>query len=801
MMRFMTAPTSPKSRAPYPGILLIAAATLVLEIAWMRVLSVTLWYHFAFMVLSTALFGIGFAGVLLSLRRQADHISDRLLGGVALGTPVAFVAGYALSNLIPFEPFSLMQNPLQWVYLPLYTAAVTLPFFFSGLTIAALVTRYAGAVHRLYLFDLLGAGLGAMLVVFLIPRLGGSGTVLVSSGTAAVGAALIVWRQAPKWRIFAMLLAVVLIVAAYFGERAVPVRISSNKVTGDGVPLARVFSDERFHRLTAWNTTARVDVVEWRDRRHRINRTIFIDGGTAVTRLAHPVAPVSEAHPGKDDESFFFQRFSRPKVLVVGSGGGREVLLALRSGASSVTAVELNPDINRIVCDEMADFTGHLCDDPRVRVLTDEARSFLGRTTDVYDIIHCPHTISNAALASGSLSLAENYLLTIEAFREYTGHLHDRGILLITRPEAHLARLLATARASYGGDSPDALAHRVMIWRRPSAKLSFYGGFAFRRTPFTETEVERFRAKLAKRGLEPLYLPGAVAEEPYASLTAGAPLDAVPMDTPAILTPATDDKPFFNRRVPLSRVRLSDVAAIFTSGETGRSSLEDRPVTEAALLLLLVETVLVALCFIIGPLFLFRRRAVTAPGTARTLIVFLGLGLAYISVEMGLIQKLTLFLGKPVVVFSTVLGTLLISSGLGSAFAARFSSPKAPRNAALAAALVCTVSAVLVPLVTRATLPWAAPLRMVVAIVLVAAPGFVMGMPFPLFLRQLKRNAPFRIPWAFGINGVASVIGTIGAVLAAMGLGHTAVILIGVASYLAVAAAAHLGSTDPSPTA
>jgi hypothetical protein len=497
--------------------------------------------------------------------------------------------------------------------------------------------------------------------------------------------------------------------------------------------------------------------------------------------------PVSEINPGKDDESFFYRLFDRPRALIVGSGGGREVLLALRNDASHVTAVEINPDINEIVRTHMADFTGHLYQDPRVHSVTDEARSFLGRSHERFDVIHCPHTISNAALSSGSLSLAENHLLTLEAFHDYFSHLTPNGVLLITRPEAHLPRLFSTARAAYPTDARGDIGSRVMIWRRPDAKQSFYGGFALRQAPFTASEVTRFAATLRGRRLEALYLPGRTSGDPYKSLAEAKPLSAVPLSFPAILTPATDDAPFFNRRIPFSDIGLSDLKGVFSRGEKGRMALEDRPVTEAALLVLLLETVLVALLFIAAPLLVFRRRAMAGRGQAPTVIAFFALGLAYITVEMGMIQKLTLYLGKPVLVFSTVFGTLLMSSGIGSAFAARFRGTSAPQRAAMLAAAAGLAVSLFLPFVTRVTLSWPEPARVLSTMAMLILPGVIMGMPFPLFIRRLKATYPERIPWAFGINGFASVLGTIGAVLIAMMMGQTAVLLVGVGGYLAAA--------------
>jgi hypothetical protein len=768
----------------------LAAATLLLEVSLTRILSVTLWYHFAFMVISTALFGLGFAGVVLSLRRQAQSVSARMVALWALSAPLAFIVGYGLFMLVPFEPFSLGSRPVQWLFLPLAYLAVTLPFFCSGATIAALLTRHAARVHRLYLFDLVGAGLGSLVVVALLPALGGSGVVFAAAALAAAAAALLCWEQGKKWSLGAAGLAAVLLIAMPFAERLIPVRISSNKVTGGGMPVSQVLSDERFNLFTAWNTLSRIDVIEFKDPRGNVHRTVLIDAGTAVTRLAHPPGPLDSLGPTVGEESFFVRLFEAPHVLVVGSGGGREVLLALRNGAKKITAVEINPTINYLVAEHMADFVGNLYQHPRVEMVTDEARSFLRRSEDGYQLIYCPHTISNSALSSGSLSLAENHLMTFEAFEDYLDHLSEDGVLVITRPEAHLPRLFSTARAVFDERKLSELQHRVLAWRQPSDRLSFVAGFALRRQPFSQEEVQSFAEVLAHRGLEPLFLPGGASQDPYPRLLTDTDYLTVPIPFAAILEPATDNKPFFNRRVPFSQIGFDDLAGVFSPEQEGRWALEDRPVAEAALLVLLLETLLMAVLFIVLPLFIFRRRAMEGAFRLKTLSAFACLGLAYIIVEVGFIQRFTLYLGRPVLVFSTVLGTLLVFSGLGSAYARRFKDARAALHACLAAAGVSVVCAFLAPLLVGLTLAWPAALRVLLAVLILAPPGFVMGMPFPLLVRRLEATYPERIPWAWGVNGFASVVGSIGAVILGMTAGYTFVLLFGVLCYLLAALSA-----------
>jgi SAM-dependent methyltransferase len=773
----------------FPGLLLLTAATLLLEVVLTRVLSVTLWYPFAFMVVSTALFGFGFAGVLLALGRNAARPSSAVVAAFALAAPIAFAGGYWLFNHVPFEPFSLGSQPIQWLYLTLAYLSVTMPFFAAGGAIAALLSRYAATVHRLYLFDLLGAGVGSVVVVLLLPWLGGSGTVLAAALLAAFGAIFLTWQAGRAFVLTAGAIGVLLLLVLPVAGRVFPVRISEYKVTGGGAPVAQVLNDPRFHLFTEWNTLSRIDVIQTQRQ-----CVILIDAGTAVTRLAHPEQPIESLGPTGDEETFFVRRRSHPQVLVVGSGGGREVLLAVRNGAARVIAVEINPTINEIVTARMAYYTGYLYQHPRVTAIVDEARSYVRRSTEHFDVIHLPHTISNAALASGSLSLSENHLMTREAFEDYLTHLTPDGVVVITRPEAHLPRLFATIRTVSDARSDRDLAQRLLAWRASGPGQSFYAGLAWSNKPFAPEDVSAFEQLLLQRNLVPLFLPGRQAAAPYGAIvTAQDPL-SVPVPFPAILEPATDDSPFFNRRVALSELRLDDLLGVFSEGVDARLALEDRPVAEAALLVLLIQVTFLSVLFIVMPLLLFRRRALVGTGRLRTLLAFCFLGLAYIVVEVGLIQRLTLYLGRPVVVFSTVLGTLLICSGLGSAWSQRLTGATAPFIACLVAGSCAGISAVLFPTVVSATLAWSEIGRIVLAVVMLAPLGFVMGMPFPLMVRRLQTGYPERVSWAWGINGFASVVGSIVAVLCGMTLGYTAVFAVGVLAYLVAAVSVGTGA-------
>jgi hypothetical protein len=327
----------------------------------------------------------------------------------------------------------------------------------------------------------------------------------------------------------------------------------------------------------------------------------------------------------------------------------------------------------------------------------------------------------------------------------------------------------------------------VVLWRGRYQGLAFDAGLALRLRPFTPEETSGFEALAPTRRVEPLWLGDRGADAYRAVLSAPAPSPAL-FPFPTLLEPATDDQPFFNRRVPLSQIRWSDLTGVFSQGKGSRAALEDRPVAEAALVVLLLQAVVLSLAFIVLPLLVFKRRALGGAGTSRTLAAFAALGLAYIVVEVAFIQRFTLFLGQPVVVFATVLGALLVSSGLGSAFSRRFAGPRAAGRACLVAGLTAAAAGALAAGVSAWALELSLPVRIGLAAAVLAPAGFVMGMPFPLLVRRLEQEQPARIPWAWGVNGFASVVGSIGALVLGMAAGYSVVFAAGVACYLAATA-------------
>ena len=706
---------------------------------------------------------------------------------------------------IPFDPFALATDRRQFLFMAAYYLVAAVPFFCSGCAIALLLTRATQDVNRLYAFDLLGAGTGCAAIALVMPRFGGSGSVVIAAACGFLSAAAFGLGRVRRLAAVGLVAAAGAVVLASVADRALPVAIAPSKGTPKHAPL-----------YTAWNTFSRIDVYEAPNDppdRARTNRELVFDAGTAGTSLDDmrpSVAHYLEQPPDSTDfdTGIAYVGQTTPRVLVIGAGAGPDVLDGLRYGASSITAVELNPIIVDVVTRRMRDYWGDLFTQPGVTLVNDEARSFVRRSHDAYDVIVSTHTISNAAVASGALSLAENYVLTLEAFEDYFAHLKPDGVILFTRPEGQIPRLFATARALFADRGLGSVADHLVAFRQKDTLLArvghgaFMAGFLFKKSPFTQAEVaevvRRLRATpdgTGPAGMEMLYTPfGIGARTIYDSLVRAPDVRTVYRATPVELQPATDDRPFFNQHVRWSHIGLGAIRDVFSQRRLGRLALEDRPVAEVSLLVLLAQAVLVAGILILLPLARFARQGLAVPNRWRYLVYFGALGMGFIFAEIALLERFTLFLGAPVYALAAVLAGLLIFTGIGSGLADRVRD--APGDAlqwilVIAIGLV-VATAVVGPIVCSRALDLPLGERVVVAVLLIAPLGVALGMPFPTGLRVASADAAPIVPWAWGVNGFFTVIGSVAAMILGMAVGFTAVLVIAAVCY-AIALGVGLG--------
>jgi hypothetical protein len=744
---------------------LVAGCTLALQVLLTRLFAAVLFYHFGFLAISLALLGTG-AGAIVVYLRPAWFERMSLQAALARSC-VAFAL------LLAFVPFVLVR--LDYTYgndltlrfvavLGLACALSALTFLAGGVAIAIAIKAYARRVGRLYAADLAGAAIGALVVVPLMWTVPVP-TLLVGLGLPAAAAALLLGerRLAPAAG-FAAVVLVVLSATTELTHVTPFVRGSS----GDPV------SDR-------WTPLNRVVGYPPPGDRGRL-AYVFYDSVYTPAMVRRPGQPLPDWKPLRlGPQSIGYALTGPGRALVIGGGGGRDILNALTSGQRRVDVVELNRAIRDTVDDDLRPWTSSPYSLPRVHVTVGDGRSNLASRDDRYDQVHIGFTDTLSANSAQAFALTEANLYTLEAFDEYFDHLAPGGVLNVSR----LRRLVGDEALRATVLTLEALRRRGV--RDPSRNVvvilgrDYFGGdfgtVLARLTPYSARELALARRLADERGLGVAYAHGGPYRHEWAGLArASSPL-AFCRSYRLDVCPPTDDKPFFFNMRRLSDLGDSMPAGYFYSID---------PV--AILLATLGVLVVLSLVAFVLPLAAVRGPRRPPPGA---LLVFAAIGLGYLVLEVSLIQRFVLFLGFPTYALSIVLFSLLLFTGLGSLLSTRWERPRQTVVITLGAALILILAAAfgLQPLLTALIgLPFA--LRMAVAVALLAPFGLMLGTVMPVSLARIEELHPGSAPWAWGVNGVTSVVASVLAVAVAISLGFTAVTLVALACY--GAALAHL---------
>ncbi len=773
----MTAASSPAPRH-LAGVALTSSTLLMTELALTRIFSVTMYYHFAFLAISIALFGVSASGVFAyTARRRLARVPDEPLLAAAtlayvLSTIVALFWLVRLRVGLNYSPENLRL--MLWIY-----ALAALPFFTGGLVVTLAISRFASRVNAVYAADLIGASGGCLILIPLLNRLGAPGVVLAA---AALAGAAAVCFAAPSSRMRAAGVAAFLV--------AIPVAGQMTGAAGFDVVDTKGHQGDRI-LFSQWNSFSRVAVYE---REHGdwslspaytgprpSTRFMDIDSAASTPILGLDPSLSNAQYLRNELTALAYQIKSADasalaRVLVIGPGGGRDLASALIFDARRVDGVEINPIIaDQVMRGSFRDFSGGIYTNPRVRIAVDDGRSFVRRSQDTYDVIQASLVDTWAATAAGAYTLTENTLYTVEAFDDYLDHLTPDGVLTITRWVFDGLRLVSLAQAACEKRGWSA-ADRLVIVRSDRVAT-----FLLKRSPFTRAEVERLRDIAARLRFEVLYAPGTQEDEPndYARLirTKAGDRSAFYDAYSADVRPTTDDRPFFFHTTKLK----NQVSVAF-----GRSMLFGNGLS-ALMTLLAISTVLVAL-FVIVPLLIADRHVRHPRGWGAWLVYFGALGAGFMLIEVSALQRFVLLLGHPVYSLTVTLFALLLGTGLGAAGSRRFEAAELRRLGLASALLVAAIALAFTP-ITAPIIDWAIPLarsvRIAVAVGLLVPMGVALGVPMPTGLRILARRAPDMVAWAWGMNGALSVLGATLAIFVAMNWGFRATLACASVVYLA----------------
>ena len=796
-------------RALYFGIFLTSAGVLLLQISLTRIFSYTIWYHFTYVTISLAMLGFGASGAVLAASSKLSGLEIKLARRSALVGAIAVPLMLIVIGKVPFHPFQLLRDPSQLLYMGIYYLAVTLPFFCAGMTIACAFRSIPEQASKIYFFDLLGAGAGCLVVVGAIYLFGVPAVNAMGASLFLLAAATFPGSKSARGRYLLVAAAVVWLPIGGNIEKALDFQPSKEKWMSRMTAKIVTFSK--------WSPIFRVDAYELPPADSGLMKTgldsvsiggiygiaeKYIPEGTKYGFIAHDGdACTMLVNPGGDASSFEMFTKSilnppylltdKPKVLIIGPGGGVDVAMALQGEARSITAVELDPITVDLVSNKYSDFVGNLYQRPQVSVVVDEGRSYLRRSEEEFDIIQMTGVDTLAALSSGAYVLAENYLYTKEAYREFLEHLTPEGILSIAIFDFHYKVSFPRHVARQVSLSVETL--RALGIEKPYQHIAVIASSRMddekdegiphviiltKRSPFDFSEIRSLKAFAEELKFDIWHLPDASRSNPCAYIAMASDEErAVYYEEHFFkLTAPTDDAPFFFHYYKWPSVlRLSDV----DTGHTGATG-------QLILVLILVLSVIFSAVLIIFPLLRFRKTGLQTRWKWNYVLYFAALGLGFIFIEISYIQRFILFLGYPTYSLTVILFSLLTFSGIGSYISGRLSLE--PRKLILAAlcglAVVALGYLVLLPPVFNHFLGASKQARIAISLVLLFPLGLLLGMFFPTGIKIISADNRDFIPWAWGINGCASVIGTVLSIIIAMSHGFGTVTILAVIVYV-----------------
>jgi len=764
---------SDPSRFTYIGLFLTTLSLLQLELFLTRIFSVTMWYHFAFMAISLAMFGLAAGAVLVEVlpKRAAPEMLTRSALLFAISSAVCFVA----QLYIPV-------NPDQEIF---STAAaftiIAVPFVFAGMVVCVALTRYPRHTGALYAADLAGSAAGCVLTIPILNHIHAPTAVLFNAGIAAVAAFAfsLEGKSRPRSTWVSALLCVLLlgVGVANLSSRFVDIRwIKGGKNWGGGLyekwnALSRIFVRQNDDQPFGWGLSPTYTA------KHKVDQLYLnIDSGaaTVITKFdGSNFAPLE--HLKYDVTAMVHYLRHDASVLVIGVGGGRDILTALTFGQKHVTGVEINPDIIGVLNGKFADYAGNLEKRSDVTLVHDEARSYAARSNQQFDIIQASLIDTWAATSAGAYVLTENGLYTKEAWITFLNHLTPDGILTMSRwyyetQPAESLRLTGLATESLiavGVDDPRK--HIMIVRKKDSGETGQYSVATILvcRRPFTDEEIQRISDLSTSMGFVPVLTPKYAELPEFAAVASRTGYAELIRTYPLNIEAPTDDTPFF-----FHMLRARDL--LKASTYEGMNEINLKAVKVLGTLLAIV-TVL-SLVAIVMPL-AFRKHVREGQRTS-LMIYFAAIGLAFMMVEIGQLERLIVFLGHPIYGLTVVLFVLLLASSLGSLMSDRFGK----YIWLLPLLLIAFVAGS--PAVTNRFVSESTWLRITISAAMLFPSGFFMGMAFPVGMKKARLQDGAPTAWYWGINGAFSVISSVLAVVVAVFWGVTATLLVGVASYV-----------------
>lgn len=796
---------------PLLSIFILSASALAYEVLLIRLFSIVHWHHFAFMVISIALLGYGISGSLITVfRRWLLDNYDRVFIANTLLFGLSSIACFIVVQQLPFNTLEILWDSAQWQRLLLSYLLLALPFFFVANAIALTIMRFHQKIPLVYGIDLIGAGIGAVLIMALLQIFSPDALlrVVAISGITAGFFALRNLSNRQK-QITASVLLLCMLAVFMTPQKWVDLRMSEYK----GLAQTLLMKEASLS-LSHSSPVAQTDVVQspFIPFRHAPGLSlqspagppeqlaVFRDGDE-MTTIDHATDKSStgksslEYHDYMSSALPYHVHRSPQKTLVLASATGAQILQAHSHEITQIDAVEPDKQLSLLITEQFADYYGWQKLKDKVTIHAISARGFAA-SEKKYDLVVMGPSGGSTGGSAGVYALSASYDYTVEALQSYLKLLAPEGLLSITlwtsTPARGNLKLFATAVSAMknsGINNPENNIAWIRSWNTATLLL--------KNTSLTAEEIKKVRNFSLSRSFDLTWLPGIspsevnryqLLQEPVFYLAAQSLLksrgDNFIKQYKYDIQVATDNRPYFNNYFKWSSLK----EFLSLPGQAGISMIG---VGYPTLLVTLAQASIAAFVLILLPLLFVKKDKKKVAGRRKNIIIyFLAIGLAFLFIEIAFIQKFTLILSQPLYAVAVTLCAFLIFSGLGSLYAQRRMMiesntiiPVVLRRSVMLIGLITVCYIVLLPLISSTIMSMSETVRIISAFVLAAPLAFVMGMPFPVGLAALQQTSPDLMPWAWGINGCASVLSAILAVLLAIEIGFNGVMLCAVVLY------------------
>ncbi len=774
---------------------LLSVSMIAFQLSLMQYLSIVQWYHFAYMIIAIALLGFGAAGTFIALFRNALIQRIKVLLPLCITlTGIFMPLSLWLSGqpLFRFDTYLLFVEQKEIWRLLLFELIFFLPFFFCALAIGMVFIKYANRIGKLYFGNLLGSGLGGILIILLF-WVASPSQIAFITGLLSLLASFIIISSQSRTLMVAINIVIALVLLFFAIKNPIYINISQYKSLSQSLDLPETTiktSKNSPYGLIQYITSPVLRYAPGLSLSYT-GEVPVIDALFSNAEWAGPVLASQEDSEILDytTSAVALEIIEPQKVLVLGAGTGiRTHYFSLRK-IPQIDHVEPNPLLSKL-SSKTTNFGSN------VNLYQKDARSFLCETKELYDIISIPD-IGSFGGNAGLNAIQEEYLLTTESFSKIYDHLDENGIMTITvwmdypyRNALKVTATIAETLGEKGVEDPENYLIAIRSWNTIT--------YLMKRKAFSKREIVKLRKFCDRLSFDPLLLPGITTDERNTSniledenlfkLTdrlISNERSEVYETYDFNIRPSRDDRPYFSQF--LKWKNFGHLQKLF--GDQSASFFELGYLIVAVTFL---QSFLLAILLIVLPLFFLKRKM---NNKFWTLFYFGGIGLGFMFIEIVLIQRFILFLGNPVYSVAAVISFMLFLSGIGSWYSSKLKiSLISIRNIALVIAAILLFYAIVLPLILKAGMGLDIRIKILYTLVLIGIPAFFMGMPFPLGLRYLSERSEQEVSWAWGINGCFSVLSTSLATILAIEAGFTVLTLLGAAAYLLTMASCFIQS-------